>query len=199
MKRLSLIIFCFALIASAHAERPLEQGLGAQMAAVRADENAAVQQVIKIVNQPVTHLPRDMTPGKVGMFAPGWFKPGADVPRFETVDVTKSQLNPYVGHEYVSSDLNPTEMFIAAELEFNPMTKYFYTDRTVPKKRLTEAEMMEINRLYRVIAADDKKLEDLKTQAIDKAPGGPWTLFWLMWAAVVGGAIGLKRYWKKKA
>ena len=31
------------------------------------------------------------------------------------------------------------------------MTKYFYTDRSVPKKRLTEAEMLEINKLYRVI------------------------------------------------
>jgi len=39
----------------------------------------------------------------------------------------------YTGH--VSSDLNPSEMFIGSELEFNSMTKYFYTDRTLPKKR----------------------------------------------------------------
>jgi hypothetical protein len=31
------------------------------------------------------------------------------------------------------------------------MTKYFYLDRTLPKKKLTEAEMLEINKLYRVI------------------------------------------------
>jgi hypothetical protein len=38
------------------------------------------------------------------------------------------------------------------------MTKYFYTDRSVPKKRLTEAEMLEINRLYRIIGHDEEQL-----------------------------------------
>jgi hypothetical protein len=49
-------------------------------------------------------------------------------------------------------------MFIGRELEFNPMTKYFHTDRTLPKKRLSEAEMLEINRLYRVIGRDEQAL-----------------------------------------
>ncbi|HTL99312.1 MAG TPA: hypothetical protein VL181_10960, partial [Holophagaceae bacterium] len=40
----------------------------------------------------------------------------------------------------------------------NPMTKWAYTDRTLPKKRLTDAEMMEVNRLYRIIGADVEKL-----------------------------------------
>ena len=31
------------------------------------------------------------------------------------------------------------------------MTKIFYQDRSLPKKRLTEEEMLEINRLYRII------------------------------------------------
>jgi hypothetical protein len=42
-------------------------------------------------------------------------------------------------------------MWAAKDLEFNSMTKYFYLDRTLPKKKLTEAEMLEINKLYRVI------------------------------------------------
>lgn len=45
-------------------------------------------------------------------------------------------------------------MFIGSELEFNKMTKYFYVDRTLPKKRLSDAEMVEINSLYRVIGRD---------------------------------------------
>ena len=43
---------------------------------------------------------------------------------------------------YISS-----EMFIGSELEFNAMTKYFYTDLTLPKKRLSNTEMIKINGL----------------------------------------------------
>jgi len=53
-------------------------------------------------------------------------------------------------------------VFISHDLEFNPMTKYFYTDRTVPKKRLTEDEMLEINRLYRIIGKCEQQLDDLQ-------------------------------------
>ena len=42
-------------------------------------------------------------------------------------------------------------MWPGKELEFNSMTKYFYVDRTQPKKKLTEEEMLEINKLYRLI------------------------------------------------
>jgi hypothetical protein len=119
-------------------------------------ENSAAQQnVVAIVNQPVTHLPRS---GPVELFSPGWFHPGAMTPDFSTVDVRTTQQFPYNGSTYVSSDLNPSEMFIGSELEFNPMTKYFYTDRTLPKKRLSEAEMIKINGLYRVIGRDEEAL-----------------------------------------
>jgi hypothetical protein len=113
----------------------------------------ARQRVIEIINQPVTHLPRT---DQAGLFSPGWFHDGAIKPDFDTVDVRATQQFPYADHTYVSSDLNPTEMFVASELEFNSMTKYFYTDRSLPKKRLTEAEMLEINSLYRVIGRDEQ-------------------------------------------
>jgi hypothetical protein len=137
--------------------------VGEQMAAVRADENAAIEKVVRIVNQPVTHLKRDYGPGRVAEFSPGWFHDGAETPDFNTVDVRATQQLSYASHPYVSSDLNPTEMFIGAELEFNSMTKYFYTDRSLPKKRLTQAEMLEINRLYRIIGADEKKIAALRS------------------------------------
>ena len=59
---------------------------------------------------------------------------------------------------HVTSDVNPSEMFIGRELEFNAMTKYFYTDLTLPKKRLSNSEMITINGLYRVIGQGEQAL-----------------------------------------
>jgi hypothetical protein len=41
------------------------------------------------------------------------------------------------------------------------MTKYFYTDRFLPKMKLTEDEMVEINQLYRIIGQCTDRLADL--------------------------------------
>ncbi|WP_027061272.1 hypothetical protein [Mesorhizobium loti] len=109
------------------------------------------QKVVEIINQPVTHLPRS---GSFSVFSPGWFHQGATKPDFNNVDIRATQERNYEG--YVTSDVNPTEMFIGRELEFNAMTKYFYTDRTLPKKRLSDPEMVEINGLYRVIGRDEQ-------------------------------------------
>jgi hypothetical protein len=38
------------------------------------------------------------------------------------------------------------------------MTKFFYLDRSLPKKKLTNEEMVEINRLYRIIGRCDNEL-----------------------------------------
>ncbi|MHB8286226.1 MAG: hypothetical protein ACYDD1_16335 [Caulobacteraceae bacterium] len=108
----------------------------------------AEQGVIAIIDQPITHLPR--TPA-AAQFGEGWFHPGAIKPDFNTVDVRATQELVYDKFDYVTSNLNPTEMFIGKELEFNAATKYFYRERTLPKKRLSEAEMLEINRLYRIM------------------------------------------------
>lgn len=134
-----------------------------QIAAVQSTMDDAVARVKAIVNQPITHLTR--TPDmRVGVFSPGWFHEGAIKPDFATVDIRTTQELPYAKYTYVTSDLNPDEVFIGGQLEFNSMTKYFYTDRTVPKKRLTEAEMLEINQLYRTIAQSAQKIEQLKGQ-----------------------------------
>jgi len=129
------------------------------IADLEAEMNDAISQVQQIVNQPVTTLPR--TPDmQVSTYSPGWFHPGAEKPDFNTVDIRATQMDDYDQHEYVTSDLNPGVAFIGDELEFNPMTKYFYTDRSVPKKKLTEEEMLEINRLYRIIGKCEQKLND---------------------------------------
>jgi hypothetical protein len=132
-----------------------------QIAAVKAQKDAAVASVQQIVNQPVTHLKQtpDMS---VSVYSPGWFHEGATTPDFDNVDVRKTQELTYQAQPYVTSDLNPGEVFVGNELEFNSMTKYFYTDRTLPKKKLTEAEMLQINDLYRVIGRCNKELDELQ-------------------------------------
>jgi hypothetical protein len=126
-------------------------------AAVKTELNNAVLRVEQIVNQPVTQL--NHTPEmSVSTYSPGWFHPGAERPDFKTVDIRATQDLNYAKNQYVTSDLNPGVAFPGKELEFNSKTKYFYTDRSLPKKKLTEAEMLEINRLYRVIARDEDEL-----------------------------------------
>lgn len=154
---LFLTLFSTSVIAASPDTNTNEQ----QIAAVKAQMNAAILRVRQIVNQPVTELRR--RPGmQVGRYSPGWFHPGAAIPDFLTVDVRKTQEFPYSKFQYVTSDLNPGVVFLASELEFNPNTKYFYTDRSVPKRRLTEAEMLEINQLYRVIGHCEHRLFNLE-------------------------------------
>lgn len=133
------------LASVAHGQQPSIAQLDA--AAARAK-----QRVIDIVNQPIKHLQR--TEDAIE-FSPGWFHPGAIKPDFDNVDIRATQELPYVNDRYVTSDLNPQEMFIGDELEFNAMTKYFYVDRSLPKARLSEAEMIEINQLYKIIGQDE--------------------------------------------
>jgi hypothetical protein len=119
--------------------------------------DTAIHQVERIINQPVAAYRR--TPGMhVGLFSPGWFHPGATKPDFNNVDVRTTQETPYAAHQYVTSDLNPGIVFLGSQLEFNSVTKYFYTNRSLPKKKLTEAEMLEINRLYRIIGRCEQQL-----------------------------------------
>lgn len=121
--------------------------------AIEAQLKDAVDRVNQIVNQPVPYVPR--TPensSQCTWFGNGWFHPGAAMPDFNNVDIRKTQeTKNYEGYPYVSSNFTPDRMFSGSDIEFNSMTKIFYQDRTIPKKKLTEDEMVEINRLYRII------------------------------------------------
>jgi hypothetical protein len=129
-----------------------------QAAALQALIKRAVDRVIAIVNQPVPKVP--LTPAlNAGVWPQGWFHPGAITPNFDTVDVRKTQdAAQYSKYPYITSNLNPSVAFPGNEVEFNPMTKLFYQDRTLPKKRLSEREMVEINSLYRVIGKSKAQL-----------------------------------------
>jgi hypothetical protein len=132
--------------------------------AVKAEMESAIHQVEKIVNQTVPAY--RMTEGMhYSVYKPGWFHEGAIKPDFNHVDVrTSRETANFEQHEYCTSDLNPGLVWRGRDLEFNSMTKYFYTNRTFPKKKLTEAEMLEINRLYRIIGNCEKQLNPAPKQ-----------------------------------
>ena len=130
-----------------------------KFASPKEEMDAAIARVKAIVNQPPPSQPAD--PGlPVSVYQPGWFHDGASKPDFNTVDVRKTQQFTYAEHPFVTSDVCPGTIFPGAQLEFNPMLKYFYTDRTLPKKRLTSSEMIEINRLYRIIGRCEQQLAE---------------------------------------
>jgi hypothetical protein len=132
----------------------------AQRVTIEAEMNQAIEKVRFIINQPVTPILQTDNMD-VSIYGPGWFHDGASKPNFNVVDVRKTQDLSYSQHEYVTSDLNPGIVFRGSEVEFNGVLKYFYTDRHLPKKRLTEEEMLEINRLYRIIGHCEGELAKL--------------------------------------
>jgi hypothetical protein len=135
-----------------------------QATVVQAVLKRAVDRVTAIVNQPVPSLPLSADMG-AGVWTGGWFHPGAVKPEFNSVDVRMTQdTASYSKFPFVTSNLNPGIAFPGDQVEFNPMTKIFYQDLTLPKKRLTEAEMVEINRLYRVIGVCAAQMAALNKQ-----------------------------------
>jgi hypothetical protein len=122
--------------------------------ALEAQLKDAVDHVNIIVNQPVQYVPRTQENwNQCAWFGDAYFHPGATTPDFANVDVRKTQeTKNYDGYAYASSKFTPDRAYVASDMAFNSMTKFFYQDRTVPKKKLTEDEMLEINRLYRIIA-----------------------------------------------
>jgi hypothetical protein len=138
-----------------------------QIAALQLQLTNAWHQVETIVNQPVPAFRRE--PGyDVSVYSPGWFHPGAMTPDFNTVDVRKSQDLTYTA-PWVSSDITPNMMFRGSDLEFNSMTKLFYTNRSLPKKKLSEAEMLQINSLYRTIGHCQSEIQRLQNPSSQNA------------------------------
>jgi hypothetical protein len=134
-----------------------------QITALQLELTNAWHQVETIVNQPVPAFRRAQG-YRVSVFSPGWFHPGAMTPDFNNVDVRQSQELAYT-NRWVSSDITPGLMFNGDGLEFNAMTKLFYTNRSLPKKRLTEAEMLQINSLYRTIGHCQAEIGQLQNPA----------------------------------
>jgi hypothetical protein len=136
-----------------------------RLVALQLEMTNAWQRVVQIVNRPVPVYVRTENL-QVSVYSPGWFHEGAIRPDFNTVDVRRSQELIYAQHQYVSSDLNPGRAFLGRDLEFNAMTKFFYVNRSLPKRKLTEAEMLEINRLYRIIGHCESEITQLQNPVV---------------------------------
>lgn len=52
----------------------------------------------------------------------------------------------------------PGVYYRGVDCEFNSQTKWFYTSRVLPKKRLTDAEIQEVIRLYRFLGRCQREL-----------------------------------------
>jgi hypothetical protein len=156
--KIALILALIGLCSSCNNKSPEERAQA--RAALESEMKTAIEKVIEIVNQPVTRLVRKESM-EVATYRPGWFHEGASKPDYNSVDVRKTRETPYGKHKYVTSDITPGFAFLGSELEFNPMTKYFYIDYNLPKKKLSDAEMEEVNRLYRIIDRCEKDLANL--------------------------------------
>jgi hypothetical protein len=133
-----------------------------QIAALKLTVKKAVDRVTAIVNQPVASIP--LTPDLgAGVWTETWFHPGAIRPDFNNVDIRATQdTSNYSKFPYISSNVDhPGVAYKGDDVEFNKMTKFFYQDRSLPKKKLTEDEMVEINRLYRIIGKCSAQLAAL--------------------------------------
>jgi hypothetical protein len=172
-----VVVIAFAVAGRVYAQTSTDQTLAAtnsssestndQIAAFQLQLTNAWHQVEAIVDQPIVAYRRE--PGyDVWISSGGWFHPGASTPDFNHVDVRQSQELPYSNH-WITSELNPGMMFRGSDLEFNGNTKLFYTNRDLPKKRLTEAEMLQINSLYRTIGQCQSGIAQLQPPSATEA------------------------------
>jgi hypothetical protein len=167
LSRIFISLFILSAAVRASAQSSIDTNSD-QIAALQLQLTNAWQQVETIINQPVRAYRRD--PGyDVSVYGPGWFHPGAETPDFNNMDVRKSQQLIYTA-TWVSSDVTPNMMFRGSDLEFNAMTKLFYTNRSLPKKKLSEAEMLQINSLYRTIGHCQSEIAHLQNPLPQNPP-----------------------------
>jgi hypothetical protein len=159
-----------APVAKAPSQAPVPADEGAvtpQVADARAKLGEALAKARAMINQPVTSYPMtEELRAKASLYEDGWFHPGADIPNFIDIHIERSQ-EPYGSqYEWVTSNLTPGLVFRSADCEYNAATKFFYMDRTVPKKKLTQPEMLRLDAIYHQIGVYSAYLLRL---------GHPWT------------------------
>ena len=115
-----------------------------------------------IVNQTPPTVPKPPASAEVYHYG---YHPGALTPDYAHADLfsTRELWN----GDYAYMDTAPGVYYRSADCEFNPQTKFFITNRNVPTKKLTDAEITEIVRLYRTIAADQQLLAALPQRLRD--------------------------------
>lgn len=129
-----------------------------EIASIRLKRARTEDRVRALVNQPPPSLPRTVRM-RVQTNAGAWYPETATAPDYANVDVRATQQKNYDGKGYLATAAAPGVVYLGDELEFNPLLNYYYVDRTLPKKKLTSAEMEQINALFREIAECDQQLK----------------------------------------
>jgi hypothetical protein len=121
----------------------------------------------EIINQPVQGTP--VTPQmllKAEQHLDGWDYLPAQTPNFIEAHIEDTQWVDSAGTEWVTCNLTPGLAFPLKNLETNAQTRFFYTDLTLPKKRLTAEEMAQLDVIYHQIGMYAAYLQ---------RAGHPWT------------------------
>jgi hypothetical protein len=122
----------------------------------------------EIINQPVQGTP--VTPQMLKQSAEqhlaGWDYLPAQTPNFIDAHIEDTQWLDTLGADWVTCNLTPGLAFRAKDLETNVQTRFFYTDLTLPKKRLSAEEMAQLDVIYHQIGMYAAYLQ---------RAGHPWT------------------------
>jgi hypothetical protein len=144
-----------------------------QWAFLNREYAAALKQAIVIINQEVPGIPITENMRCADWAGGVWFHPGAITPDFLNVDIRQSQdISNYAKWDYITSDYHKGIAYPGDQVEFNSMTKLLYQDRTTPKKKLTEPEMVEVNRLYHIMGKAAAMMQSLGQQPPPIKPTG---------------------------
>lgn len=156
----ALVAFARTSLAGVTVDR-VAAALSARSAgSARGDFERTTRQVQAIVNQTPPVVARPPARAEVYHYA---FHPGTNPPDYRAVDLAATR-ELWKG-QYVYMDDAPGVYYRSADCEFNPQTKCFYLSRSVPKKRLSDAEYQELTRLYRLLGQQEKAASDAAPSA----------------------------------
>ncbi|MBE7210460.1 MAG: hypothetical protein INR65_05530, partial [Gluconacetobacter diazotrophicus] len=135
---------------------------GKAAGAARAEFDKTTHQVQAIVNQVPPMVPKPPAGAEVYGYD---YHPGANPPDYDATNLVGTR-ELWKG-EYVYIQSVPNVYYRAADCEFNPQTKFFFTSRTVPKKKLTDTEYAELTRLYHLLGQQQKAIDNVPSPAAD--------------------------------
>ncbi len=129
---------------------------GKAASAARGEFDKTTKKVQGIVNQVPTIVSKPPAGAEVYHYA---FHPGAEPPNYDAENLASTR-ELWKG-EYAYIEGVPDVYYRSADCEFNPQTKFFYTSRAVPKKKLTDAEYAELTRLYHQLGQQQKAIASI--------------------------------------
>ncbi len=150
------------VLAGAAPDKVLTGLQGKAAAAARGEFDKTTRKVQAIVNQTPPIVPKPADDAEVYHYS---YHPGANAPDYDAENLLATR-EIWKG-EYAYIEGVPNVYYRSAECEFNPQTKYFYTSRTVPKKKLSDAEYGELTRLFHLLGQQQKAMANVPPPTAD--------------------------------